>query len=153
MYTKQEAAKQRQAFWTRFGQYMQPVLSAEGEKINWINYRTGLPDIYFRMEADQHRASIGIIFSHTDAQLQQQYFDLLLTQKKMLRDVLQEDWQWELLAPDEQGKLQSRMYTMAEDLNINRTEDWPGIISFFKPRIIALDMFWSTAKYAFEVLL
>jgi hypothetical protein len=31
-----------------------------------------------------------------------------------------------------------------------KRDDWPAIISFLKPRIIALDAFWSQAKYGFE---
>ena len=41
MYTKQEAAQLRKEFWTAFGQYMKPVPTEDGEKVNWINYKTG----------------------------------------------------------------------------------------------------------------
>lgn len=150
MYTKQEAAKQRQAFWTSFGQYMQPVLSAEGEQVNWINYRTGINHIQFRMDAGQQEASIGIVFTHADISAQQYHFGQLQALETLLREALQEDWIWEALVRDEQGKVQSRVYTVLKSVNINRTEDWPSIISFLKPRIIALDAFWSMAKYAFD---
>ncbi|MGN6618356.1 MAG: DUF4268 domain-containing protein, partial [Ilyomonas sp.] len=52
MYSKQEASQLRQEFWTVFGQYMLPVLSSEGMKISWTNYKTGEKNIYFRMNAD-----------------------------------------------------------------------------------------------------
>lgn len=150
MYTKQEAAKQRQAFWTAFGQYMQPVLSAEGEQINWINYRTGIPHIRFSMDADQRQASIAIVFAHPDTATQQQHYRQLQALQTLFRETLQEDWIWEAGVSDGQGKVQSRVYTILEDANINRTEDWPRIISFLKPRIITLDAFWSMTKYAFD---
>ena len=150
MYTRQEAAKQRQAFWTTFGQYMQPVLSAEGEQINWINYRTGIAHIQFRMDADQQQAGIGMTLSHPDPQIQRQHYEQLQRQQTMLRQAVQEDWIWEAYVSDEQERIQSRAYTILEGVNINRTEDWPRIISFLKPRILALDAFWSMAKYAFE---
>ena len=51
MYSKHEASQLRQEFWTPFGRYMQPVLSSEGERVNWINYKTGAKHIYFRMDA------------------------------------------------------------------------------------------------------
>lgn len=150
MYTRQEAAKQRQAFWTAFGQYMQPVLSADGGQINWINYRTGIAHIQFRMDADQQQAGISIIFSHPDPHIQQQHYEQLQAQQTLFREAVQEDWFWEANVPDGQGKIHSRVYTILEGVNINRTEDWPRIISFLKPRILALDTFWSMAKYAFE---
>jgi hypothetical protein len=46
----------------------------------------------------------------------------------------------------------SRIYTAAEGVNIYRKEDWPAIISFFKPRIIALDAFWTEVKEGFMYL-
>jgi hypothetical protein len=75
MYSKQEAAQLRQEFWTAFGQYMSPVLSAEGEKVNWVNYKTGEKDIRFRMSADNKTAEIAIELTHKDAGIQQLYFD------------------------------------------------------------------------------
>ncbi|MBL7712808.1 MAG: DUF4268 domain-containing protein [Chitinophagaceae bacterium] len=150
MYSKQEAAKQRQAFWTTFGQYMQPVLSADGEQVNWINYRTGVAHIQFRMDAGQRQACIGIVLTHPDLSIRQEQYGQLLLQQSFLRETMQEDWIWEAEATDEQGKTQSRVYTLTEGVNINRTEDWPRMISFLKPRIIALDTFWSMSKYAFE---
>jgi len=37
------------------------------------------------------------------------------------------------------------------DVNIFKQEDWPKLISFFKPRIIALDEFWSDAQDSFDL--
>jgi hypothetical protein len=38
------------------------------------------------------------------------------------------------------------------DVSIFEKEDWPQMISFFKRRMIALDQFWSTARYGFDEL-
>ena len=152
MYSKQEASQLKQAFWTAFGQYMSPVISADGEKINWVNYKTGEKDIYFRMNADNKRASISITITHKDAGLQELYFQQFVQLKKMFHEALQEEWTWALHTNDEHGKTISSIYKQLENVNIFKQEDWPQIISFFKPRIIALDEFWSGAKYAFEAL-
>jgi len=152
MYSKQEASQLKQAFWTAFGQYMSPVMSAEGERINWMNYKTGEKDIYFRMNADNKKASIAITITHKDEGLQDLYFQQFVQLKNMLHDALQEQWTWALHVNDEQGKTISIIYKELENVNIFKQEDWPQIISFFKPRIIALDAFWSNAKYAFEAL-
>lgn len=60
MYTRQEASKLKEEFWTAFGKYMSPIPSAEGLPINWVNYKTGVKDVSFFMEADNKQASIGI---------------------------------------------------------------------------------------------
>jgi hypothetical protein len=54
--------------------------------------------------------------------------------------------------PDENGRLISKIFTEKNNLSIFKKADWPSLISFFKPRIIALDEFWSSAKYGFEAL-
>lgn len=152
MYTRQQASQLRQEFWTAFGQYMTPVLSVEGEKVNWINYKTGEKDIYFRMKADNKKASIAIEITHPDIGLQQLYFEQFLELKSILQNTLKEDWDWVLHTTDENGKVISKIYTALTPVNLFKKEDWPALISFFKPRIIALDAFWSAAKYGFEAL-
>lgn len=152
MYSKQQAAQLKQQFWTALGQYMQPVFSAEGERINWINYKTGEKDIYFRMQADNKKAFIAIELTHKDTGLQALYFEQFKQLQSLLNEALNEEWIWQLHAHDEHGKYISRIYTELNDVSIFKQEDWPQLISFFKPRITALDEFWSTAKHVFEML-
>jgi hypothetical protein len=152
MYSKQEAAQLKQQFWTTFGQYMRPVLSPSGEKINWINYKTGEKDIYFRMHADNKKASIAIELTHKDEGLQALYFEQFQQLKTLLHNALQEEWIWQLHVNDEQGKSISRIYTEINDVSIFKQTDWPQLISYFKPRIIALDECWSNVKDIFEAM-
>ena len=152
MYSKQEASQLRQEFWTAFGQYMNPILSAEGEKINWINYKTGEKNISFRMHADNKKAIIAIELNHKDIDIQQIYFEQFLQFKNLFDGALQEEWNWQLHTYDEHGKTISRIFKEKTGVSIFQKSDWPELISFFKPRIIALDTFWSSVKYAFESL-
>ena len=66
MYSKEEASKIRQQFWITFGKYMKPIPSAEGLPINWINYKTGVKHLFFKMDADQKLASIAIEMTHAE---------------------------------------------------------------------------------------
>lgn len=152
MYSKDEASQLKQAFWTTFGQYISPQLSAEGLKVNWINYKTGIKHLYFKMEVDKRSASIAIEIAHPDAGIQELFFEQFKELKTMLRSSLQEDWGWQLHATNDQGKTTSRIFKQIENVSIFNKNDWPALISFFKPRIIALDEFWSDAKYAFDSL-
>lgn len=152
MYSKQEAAQLKQEFWTAFGQYMSPVLSAEGEKVNWVNYKTGEKDIRFRMTVDNRHAEIGIEISHKDHGIQQLYFEQFRELKKFLDAATAEEWQWTLHQSDEWGRTVSRIGTDLEGVSVFKKEDWPRLISFFKQRMVALDAFWSNVKYSFESL-
>jgi len=149
MYSKDEASKLKQSFWTAFGQYISPQPSAEGLKINWINYKTGIKYLHFKMHADNRAALIAIELSHPDPGMQ----ELLLEQFKEYRNILYsslgEEWDWQLHLSDENDKIVSRISKSLGDVNIYKREDWPALISFFKPRIIALDEFWTDAQYSF----
>ena len=140
----------RKEFWTSFGQYMLPVLSAEGEKASWLNYKTGEKNVFFRMHADNKKAVIAIELHHPDTDIQQLYYEQFQQLKKLMEQTIGEEWQWQLHTTDETGKTISWIYKELESVSVFRKEDWPRLISFFKPRIIALDEFWSNVKYSFE---
>ena len=88
MYTKQEAAQLRKEFWTTFGQYMKPVPTEGGEKVNWINYKSGDKHIRFTMQADQYKAIIAIEITHPDIDIQQLYTEQFLQMKKLFHTVM-----------------------------------------------------------------
>lgn len=146
MYTRQQASAIRTKFWTSFGQYMKPVRSAGGDTVNWLNYKTGIKDIYFRMEADTKQASIAIELRHPDAELRQLYYEQLLSLKNILYNCTGEEWNWQLEHTNEDGMKLSRIVSIQTGVNVFREEDWPLIISFLKPRLIALDEFWEMVK-------
>jgi hypothetical protein len=152
LYTKEEASQLRQAFWTTFGQYIAPQRSAEGLKVNWVNYKTGLKHVYFRMEADKHSATISIELSHPDAGIQELFFEQFREFKNILIGYLEEEWVWELHRQDENGKIASRIYQQIDGVSIFNKNDWPELISFFKPRIITLDSFWNDVRDGFDGL-
>jgi hypothetical protein len=151
MFSKEEASQLRQQFWTSFGKYMAPVAGAEGEKVQWINYKTGEKDVFFRMQADAKGAEIFIELTHKDESMRLIYFEQFAALKNALHDILSEEWVWEK-ETTHNGKTNSRIIKTLPDVSIFRKSDWPQIISFFKQRIIALDAFWSEARYYFESL-
>lgn len=152
MYTRHEASQLRQEFWTAFGLYMAPVPSAEGEKIAWVNYKTGEKFCFFKMDAGNRSASIAVELHHPDAAVRHLFFDQLYQLKPALEAQLGEAWQWQREATNEQGKACSRVWCELCDVSVFRKSDWPLLVSFFKPRITALDAFWSEARYYFEAL-
>jgi len=152
LYSKEEASQLKQAFWTTFGQYIAPQLSAEGLRANWVNYKTGIKHIFFKMQADKRTASIAIEITHPDAGIQELFYEQFLEYKNILASYQNEPWEWELHGRDEYGKTISRIYKQIKGVSIFNKNDWPELISFFKPRIIALDEFWSDAKYGFDGL-
>ncbi|MDP2042362.1 MAG: DUF4268 domain-containing protein [Algoriphagus sp.] len=150
MYSRSEASRIRTEFWITFGQYMKPVPNAQGRRINWPNYRTGVKDVYFRMKAEQEFASIGIELGHKDEELQELYFEQFRELKNLFKTSMGEEWDWKLHATNEVGQPVSKIEKVITGVNVMEENSWPEIISFLKPRIIALDEFWDNVKPAFE---
>lgn len=152
MYTRQEASRIRQAFWTSFGQYMAPHPSATGRKVSWVNYKTGYKDLYFRLDTDRERAYIGIVLNQRDADLRELFFEQFLELRSPLHALLEEEWAWDSRALDGEGRPFAHIFNTLDGADIFRQGDWPTIIGFLKPRILALDEFWSLAEPQFHPL-
>jgi hypothetical protein len=152
MFKRRESSRLRQEFWSTFGKYMSPVPSAEGLKINWINYRTNIKDVYFRMDATHQSAMISISLEHQDPTIREIYFQQFQLFETLLLEALEEEWEWQPHVVVMEDKVISRIYKEITGLSIFNKEDWPALISFFKPKIIALDRFWEDARYSFEEL-
>lgn len=152
MYSKEEAARLKQQFWISLGQYMKPVPSASGSTVHWVNYRTGVKNIFFKMDVTNKKAMISVQLTHSDQDIRYLIFEQLEEFKSMLTGTLGEEWDWEKDASDEYGKSVSRIWIGLEGVSVFNQQHWPDLISFFKPRIIALDEFWDNVKPVFEDL-
>lgn len=150
MYTKAELSQLRTKFWVAFGQYMKPIPNAQGRKVSWANYKTGVKDVYFKMKAERDFASIGIEIGNPDLVVQEIYFEQFLQVKKILESTLGEEWEWRQHQTNEFAQTISKIETVLTGVNLLNEDDWPEIISFLKPRIIALDEFWDLVKPGFE---
>jgi hypothetical protein len=151
LYSRDQASQIKQAFWTAFGQYIAPHPSAEGLKINWINYKTGIKHLSFKMQADNRSAFIAIEIAHPDTGIQELVFEQFKELKAVLNSSIEEEWDWQLHTTDESNKTVSRIIKTLPNVSVFNQKDWPVLISFFKPRIIALDDFWSIANYSFDI--
>jgi len=149
MYSRQEISLMRQQFWTAFGQYLAPVLSATGEKVNWVNYKTGVRHIRFTMEVENNKAVIAIELGHPGKESREAAWMKLKMLRADLESRLGESWIWEQGAGKD-NRLVDCIYKELAGVNIMDKGDWPALISFFKPRILALDQFWSEHQFIFE---
>lgn len=145
MFSRQEASQLIKEFWTVFGKYMLPVPSAEGGSVNWINYKTGVKNIRFHMQADESNATVAIELDHKDPELREsaiQKFRLSNDELQQLPGI----WRWEKA----EEKDTDLFITRLSSVHIIRKTDWPQMISFLKSAIVALDMFWVNNKDIFE---
>ena len=152
MFSKAETAKLKQEFWTTLGRLLQQHPSTEGHKINWINYKTDVKNVYFRMQADNKSANIAIEITHKDEEIRSLFFEQLEQLKTYLHSILGEEWIWENEYYNSYGIKSARVYISIDHKNFLVKDNWQDLFAFFKPRMIKLDEFWSTAKETFVAL-
>ena len=151
MFTKEEASAHRQAFWTTLGQYVSPMPSAWGGKVNWINYKTGVKGIFFKMDADARQAWIAFVISTGDPQRDESLYRMLETFRDEFEATVPGTWEWEPDVTDAYGKNIYRVVSTLQPSNMFIREQWPGIISFLKERLAGLDLFWASNREIFEM--
>ncbi|MBY0542832.1 MAG: DUF4268 domain-containing protein [Sphingobacteriaceae bacterium] len=152
MYSKEEASKLRQQFWITFGKYMKPIPSADGLPINWVNYKTGVKNVFFKMNADQRKTTISIEITHQDEEARAIYFEQFKALKLLFSEAVNEEWVWEKSILNEYGIPFAQISISLTGISIFNQKNWPEIISFLKQRILALDQFWVDVKPIFEEL-
>lgn len=145
MYGKDESKLLKKQFWTAFGMVMKPYFSVDGLKINWINYKTGVKDIYFKTDATNKKVSVSIELHHLDDGIRELYWEQFLEFKSLLHSILEEEWIWAPNQFDVFGKAYAKIYieTMG---NIYNQNEWQNMFAFLKPRLLKLDEFWVDAK-------
>ncbi|MFZ1529152.1 MAG: DUF4268 domain-containing protein [Ferruginibacter sp.] len=149
MYSKEQASAIRQEFWTALGKYLSPIPGAHAEKINWINYKTGVKGIHFKMDADNKNASVRIDISSQHVEQRNRFYDIFLTLKTELEQG--NNWEWQRQSYDAAGKEMACISRKLAAVNIFQKEHWPALISFFKDHALRFDEFWHSYKEVFEM--
>jgi Domain of unknown function (DUF4268) len=143
--------KLKDEFWTTFGKYMALHPSASGEKVNWINYKTGVKLVQFRLEVNEKKAGIYIELLKAELEVQKKLFNQLNRDIDLLIGYTDANWLSESQSTTTEGRIISRIYQERPDVNVYFKSDWPAIISFLKFELIGVDKFWTEQKdlYAF----
>ena len=153
MYSKEESSLIRKKFWTALGRHLSTKPSAEGLRVNWLNYKTGIKHVLFRMDCVKKETYIGIELHHPDSDIRELFYEQFLELKTYLHSTLEEEWIWnEEYYIEETDKTISRIFTSIDGYTLFNQEHWVDMIKFLAPRMRKLDEFWADAKYSFDAL-
>jgi hypothetical protein len=144
--------KIKDAFWSTFGKYMSLTPSATGEKINWINYKTGIKHLAFKIDADDRSVKIAIECSNPSQETRERLAAQLMRDKQLLADYTGEGWIFDMTAGNEMAVTGFRCYKTLTGPNIYLRQDWPEIISFLKKNLLGLDAFWHEQKELYSMI-
>ena len=94
------------------------------------------------------KAVIAIEISCPKEEERLHYYNQFVSLKKLLASITTFNWQWNETFQSNHKTISS-ILKQIDNINILNQSDWPGIISFLKPHIIALDQFWNMVKDEF----
>ncbi|HML58886.1 MAG TPA: DUF4268 domain-containing protein [Ferruginibacter sp.] len=151
MYTKEQASKLRAEFWTTFGRYMQPVPSASGGRVHWVNYKTGVKKIRFALDVENKQATVSVILIETQTPLKEKMFDVLRLMQEEMNSGSSIEWLTDT-AYWKNDTCLMRLFAFLPDVNLYNTNHWPQIISFFKAAMIAIDAAWVNYQPVLEMM-
>jgi hypothetical protein len=121
-------------------------------RLNWVNYQTGVKDIYFRLYAEQKYVSVAIELHHKDAGIRALYFEQFEEFKQLTKSTFSDHWDWASSTQNLQGKEIAAIYCRKEKLSVFNQNQWPEMIAFLKRNMIALDSLWQDIRLVFEGL-
>ena len=149
MYDRETVRSTNALFFTSFGKYMVKYQSVTGSKVNWINYNTGVKNIYFRLEVDQHSARVFIDLQHKDEDIRELFYEQFLALKTVFHSIMEIEWNWNAHFQDETGCEKCRIYIELNDVNIFDKSTWKKVFKFYEKYLLKLDEFWIEFKALF----
>ena len=151
MWSKQEAKNRKRDFFTNFGIYMKKYIPKYGHKIRWVNYRTGLNSIRFKIEVSKKSSRVCIDIINSDKGVREVFFEQFEEFKTLISQNM-DTLIWEKQYRIDSGIYISRIYTELNGPTINMDSEWIHIYHFFEKNLIALHEFWEISKDVFDDL-
>jgi hypothetical protein len=148
MFSKEEKKQMKLEFWSRLEEQMEKLKNPHGSKVFWLDYNTGIKDLYFRMEADEKAVRLCIDLQFNDPGVREVFYEQFDEFRDMLNRLFKElNWQKEFVHSN--GKTISRISVERPDVNIYNKKDWDKMHLFLKLNFVKLDKFWDEFKEVF----
>ena len=142
MLSKEARKAWNEAFWLGFKNHMRAQLSANGKRVNWINYPTQVKNTYLRMVCEGKNIALCYDIQFKDEGIQAIFWEQLTELKVVLEDNMSIPTHWEASFLNKEGQQIGRIYWQLEGANYYAQNDWPLIYAFFKKHLKEFDVFY-----------
>lgn len=132
MFSKEEAKKLRQEFWTAFGKSFPR---------KWILYDTKIKDMSFKFHFDRRSAKVSIDIEESDPEWRALYYEKWFS----LKSLLEKEIKGIQFCPHfelENGKEIARIYIELPDVSIHDKNSWQSAMLFLKEQMEKLESIW-----------
>lgn len=133
MFSKAEAKKLREEFWTNFGKEFPR---------KWMLYDTKIKEIQLKFSFTSEAARVSLEISSNDDLIRAYYFEKLESLKTILQTEYLPDSIFEEHSQLPEGKIVSRVFAELRMVNIYRKQDWPPVQEFLNDRMELLEKFF-----------
>lgn len=134
MFSKQEAQKLKQEFWTAFGKSFPR---------KWLLYDTKIKDFSFKFSADNKKAEVSLDIEMKDELYRNAYFEKLESLENLLLEEVGKFEKDEFYTL-ENGKLIARFWVELHGVSIYNKASWQQIFEFFLEKMTAFEDFFLT---------
>ena len=146
-----EAHKERNlAFWNAFKKRMRKHTSSDGRGINWLNYPTGVKQLYVRLDVDGKGTRFCIDLQPKDEDIRSIVWEQLTELKHVMENEMGEATAWSEHHHRISKRMVSRIYWEDTGLSFYRDEDFPKMEAFLEEKLLGFDRFYQEFK---EILL
>ncbi len=122
MFSRDEAKKIRQEFWTSFGKSFPR---------KWILYNTGIKDFSFKFFFDTKKALVALDIEDSNLENRIFYYKKILSLQSILKETYLSRVQFEDAYMLDNGKEITRIYTQLDDVSIHNKTTWQHTMLFF----------------------
>ncbi len=140
MYSKEEKKKLTTDFWQLFKRRCAVHPNLKFKKKHFILHRTKIKSVALRFEIDRNSAKVILELHNRNERLRLKAFEVLEKYKAVLEEGFESGLLWEFYyqRPDS-GQEVCRIYTILENVDLHRRNQWPDIFNFFIENMIKLE--------------
>ncbi|PCJ00187.1 MAG: hypothetical protein COB15_03375 [Flavobacteriales bacterium] len=151
MFSKDEKKQFNSDFWNSFGLYMKKYNNRYG-RLRWVNYRSNVKDIFFRLSMTPKEAIFSIEIQHNDDDIRELFYEQFLQLKTVLESSIGNDVVWEQVSFNQYDSPVSKISVHISDVSIYNKDDWKKTFQFYEKRMVGLHEFWEEFKEVFKQL-
>ncbi len=152
MFTKDEEKAIKGAFWGTLTQKIQKYRSVSGRRVNWFKYRTGLNEIFVRVEVDQYGCKVCIDLQFKNDGIRELFYEQFLETKTVFENTMISPVKWHPNYEHGYGTVVSRVSVENDTTNLYRQEDWPEMHEFIITHLRRVDEYWDDFGELFKTL-
>ena len=151
MFSKNEKKKFNEDFWNAFGLYMKKYNQRLG-RVRWVNYRSNVKDVFFRLDISPKRAKFSIEIQHVDDGIRALFFEQFLELKTVVGETIGKDLIWEAESFNNFNQPASSIFCELDSVSVYKKEDWQKTFQFFEKKMVGLHQFWEEFQEVFKNL-